>query len=86
VTGVKSFVGRFGAFVPVIGGRVLLRIDGDKEHAVANTKGWLWELDELVISEDSAYDVDSTYFQKLVDDARAQIEKYGSYAEFTRPI
>jgi hypothetical protein len=85
-TGSKQFVGRFGAFVPVIGGRMLVRIDGDKEHAVANTKGWLWALDELVINDDSPVEVDSTYFQKLVDDAKAQIEKYGSYAEFTRPI
>jgi len=82
----KQFVGRFGAFVPVHGGRLLMRIDGDKQHSVANTKGYLWELDEIAMNPDQPLDVDYTYFQKLVDDARAQVEKYGSFAEFTRPI
>lgn len=82
-TGVRTFVGRFGAFVPVLGGRVLLRIDGDKEYAVTGTKGFLWELDEIAQSQE--LDVDTSYFQNLVDSGRQTIEKYGSYAEFTRP-
>lgn len=84
-SGHKQFVGRFGAFVPVLGGRLLLRIDGDKEHAVNNTKGFLWELDEIAMNPDHSMEVDASYFQKLVDAGREQIEKHGSYAEFTRP-
>jgi hypothetical protein len=80
----KQFVGRFGAFIPVLGGRQLLRIDGEKEHAVTGTKDHLWELDEIAL--DQQMDVDFTYFQKLVDDGKANIEKYGSYVEFTRPV
>jgi energy-coupling factor transporter ATP-binding protein EcfA2 len=81
-TGYKQFVGRFGAFVPVIGGRILLRIDGEKEHSVTGTKGFLWELDYVAFEKEM--DVDMSYFQELVDEAMRTIEKFGSYAEFTR--
>jgi len=84
VSGDRQFVGRFGAFVPVLGGRLLLRVDGDKESAVTGTKGHLWELDELAINSDTL-DIDMSYFQNLVDEGRSAIEKFGSYAEFTRP-
>jgi energy-coupling factor transporter ATP-binding protein EcfA2 len=79
-TGFKQFVGRFGAFVPVIGGRILLRIDGDKEHAVTGTKGYLWEIDENALGQE--LDVDMQYFQELVDEATRTIEKFGSFSEF----
>lgn len=79
-TGFKQFVGRFGAFVPVIGGRILLRVDGDKEHAVTGTKGYLWEIDEVALNQD--FDVDMNYFQELVDDATRTIEKFGSFSDF----
>lgn len=79
-SGHKQFVGRFGAFVPVIGGRMLMRIDGEKEHAVTGTKGFLWELDEIALNNE--YDVDMNYFQELVDDATRTIEKFGSFGEF----
>lgn len=81
-TQVKQFVGRFGAFVPVLGGRTLLRIDGDKEAAVTGTKGHLWEIDEIALGE--ALDVDMLYFQELVEAAIQQINKHGDYAAFTR--
>jgi hypothetical protein len=51
-TGARQFVGRFGAFVPVLDGRQLLRIDGEKESAVTGTKGHLWELDEYVLNSE----------------------------------
>jgi len=82
-TATRTFVGRFGAFIPVLGGRMLLRIDGDKESAVTGTKGHLWELDEIAINSDE-YSIDMSYFIQLVDDARATIEKFGDCAEFTR--
>lgn len=81
-SGFKQFVGRFGAFVPVIGGRILLRVDGEKEHAVTGTKGYLWELDEIALGQQM--DVDMSYFQELVDEATRAIEKHGSYAEFVK--
>lgn len=78
---VKQFVGRFGAFVPVLGGRTLLRIDGEKRAAVGGTKGFLWELDEIAMSNE--LDVDMQYFQELVDEGMRAIEKFGSFKELT---
>lgn len=77
----KQFVGRFGAFVPVLEGRVLLRIDGEKEHAVTGTKDYLWELDYVAF--ENKMDIDMTYFQELVNEGMRTIEKFGSYADFT---
>lgn len=84
IEGTDQFVGRFGAFVPVLGGRILLRIDGDKESAVTGTKGHLWELDELAINSD-VFDIDMSYFIELVDEGRRTIEKFGDLAAFTSP-
>ena len=78
-TGYLQFVGRFGAFVPVLGGRTLLRIDGEKEYAVTGTKGHLWEIDEVVLNGD--YELDYEYFQHLIDEGMRTIEKFGSYKE-----
>jgi hypothetical protein len=83
-TGARQFVGRFGAFVPVLDGRQLLRIDGEKESAVTGTKGHLWELDEYVLNSEE-FELDYSYFQNLVDAAKVNIEKYGDWAAFTGP-
>lgn len=83
-TEVRQFVGRFGAFVPVLSGRLLMRVDGDKEAAVTGTKGYEWELDEIVLNS-TDYDINMAYYQHLVDEAKRNIEKFGEYAEFTRP-
>lgn len=78
----RQFVGKFGAFVPVLDGRRLLRIDGDKEGAVTGAKDFLWELDNIAFS--NKLDVDTSYFQKLVDDGIANIEKHGSFSDFVK--
>lgn len=76
----RQFVGRFGAFVPVTDGRMLMRVDGDKVGAVTGTKGYLWEIDEVALT--TGRPVDMQYFQELVDDGISTIEKFGSYSEF----
>ena len=73
----REFVGKFGAFVPVVNGRQLVRIDGDKISAVSDTKGYLWELDELATD----MTVDMTYFQEKVDEGIRAVEKYVPYSE-----
>lgn len=78
----KQFIGRFGAFLPVIGGRLLLRIDGEKEHSVTGTKGYLWEIDEDAISQ--GMDIDMQFFQELIDEGLRTIEKFGSYEDFIK--
>jgi hypothetical protein len=79
----KQFIGRFGAFMPVVGGRMLLRIDGEKEHSVTDTKGYLWETDDVALAQQM--DVDMSYFQEKIDEGLRTIEKFGSYEEFVRP-
>lgn len=76
---VRTFVGKFGAFVPVIDGRQLVRIDGEKVSAVTETKGYLWELE--AIARANNMDVDIAFYQNLVDVAKAAIEKYVPYEE-----
>lgn len=79
---VKHFVGKFGAFVPVLDGRHLMRVDGEKIGAVTGTKGFLWELDHIAFAQ--KLQIDTRYFQELVDDGIANINKHGSYEDFIR--
>ncbi len=78
------FVGRTGRFVPVkegYGGGILYRVHEDKQYAVAGTKGYFWVEAEMAkkLGSDA---IDMTYFDKLVDSARATIEKFGDFSEF----
>lgn len=73
-TDTRSFVGRFGAFVPVVEGRQLMRIDGEKSSAVTGTKGYLWELDEVAFANNLP--VDMTYFQDLIAEGVRNLEKH----------
>lgn len=75
--GERTFVGRFGAYVPVTNGRTLLRVDGDKESAVTGTKGYLWEIDEIAMKDLDR--IDTAYFDELLAAARRKIEEFGSY-------
>lgn len=78
------FVGRTGLFVPVVeGGAVLWRVKDDKSYAVTGTKGHLWVEAEMakMMSEDV---IDMAYFDRLADEARATIEKFGSFEEFVK--
>lgn len=73
------FVGKTGVFTPVkpgAGGGVLLRINEDKQYAVAGTKGYLWLESEMVESLDKQDDIDMEFFYRLVDDAKETLSKY----------
>lgn len=76
---VRQFVGKFGAFVPVVDGRQLVRIDGEKIGAVTETKGYLWELEEVALANN--LEIDISYFQALVDEGKKSIEKFVSYED-----
>lgn len=80
------FVGRTGRFVPVtessgVGGSLVRVFDG-KEYAVAGTKGYLWVESEMANSMGQELEIDMSYFDRLVDEAKATIEKFGSFEEF----
>lgn len=78
----RHFVGRTGRFTPVEetsgkGGR-LLRVFNDKDYAVTGTKGYLWVETEML----GDTDVDLSYFENLVEEAKATIGKFGDFEEF----
>lgn len=79
-----QFVGRTGRFVPVregFGGGILWRIKDEKAYAVAGTKGYLWL--EADLAKDLPVEaIDMSYFERLADEARKTIEKYGDFEEF----
>jgi uncharacterized protein DUF5906 len=80
-----SFIGRTGRFVPVMpgcGGGVLYRIKEGKRFAVAGTKGHLWLEAEVAKAMGDAVEIDMSYFDKLVDEARKAIENFGEFKEF----
>lgn len=74
--GHTTFVGRIGKFLPTKCGRRLLRIDGEKEHAVTGTKDHLWELYDVVVANQTQDDLDETYHQHLLAEAISTIENF----------
>jgi len=80
------FVGRTGRFIPVLpgySGGNLYRVQDDKRYAVAGTKGYLWV--ETEMAESLGFDaIDMEYFEVLANEARATIEKFGSFEEFVQ--
>lgn len=81
----QHFVGRTGRFIPVtessgVGGR-LIRKFNDKDYAVTGTKGYLWVESDAAKALGKDFEVDISYFERLVDEAKATIEKFGSYEE-----
>lgn len=80
----KHFVGRTGRFTPVkegFGGGILYRVKDGRPYAVGGTKGYLWVESEMAMDlpQDA---IDESYFEKLVDDARKTISKFGNFEEF----
>ena len=78
------FIGRTGRFVPVregFGGANLYRIKDDKPYAVSGTKGYLWV--EASVAEGLGLEaIDMSYFQKLAEKARNDIDYFGEYTRF----
>jgi hypothetical protein len=80
------FVGRTGRFIPVteasgVGGRLIRRFN-DKEYAVAGTKGYFWVESDAAKALGMELDIDLSYFERLVDEAKTTIEKFGPFEEF----
>lgn len=79
------FVGRIGSFCPIKdgeGGALCLRSsDQEKYDAVAGTKGYRWMESEMVkkVKED---DIDTTYFDDLCEEAKADIQAYVDFNWF----
>jgi hypothetical protein len=81
----KQFVGRIGRFTPVLhNGKELYRKDGDKYSFPAGAKGYKWLESERALQLIQAGDeeIDLSYYEKLVNDAKATIDNFGSYEAF----
>lgn len=79
------FIGKVGAFCPIkpgCGGGVLLREQDGKYYAATGTKGYRWLEAEVIKTLGKEGDIDETYYRKLVDDAIANISKYGDFEWF----
>lgn len=77
---IYTFVGRVGSFVPMkpgSGGGILLRQKDDKYYSVGGTKGYRWLEAESVKLMHKEKEVDTSYHNKLVDEAIVDIGKYG---------
>lgn len=81
-----SFVGKVGAFTPVLsgfGGGELLRDDGKGGYTSATgAKGYRWK-ETSAIKENNFHDqIDMSYYDKLVDDAVGAINDRGDFEWF----
>ena len=81
-----TFVGKIGAFCPIKdgkGGGLLLREKDGKYYSAPNSKGFRWMESEMVTTLDKEGDIEKDFFEGLVDEAVANIEKYVSLLELT---
>lgn len=79
------FIGKVGNFCPMrpgSGGGVLVREKDGKYYAVGGTKGYRWMESAMVRTLGLEDSIDMTYFEKLAQDAKNEISKYGDYEWF----
>jgi hypothetical protein len=80
-----QFVGRVGQFCPMkpgTGGGILLREKEGKYYAVTGTKGYRWLESEIVKELGKENDIDKSYYESLVVDAKDSIKTYGDFEWF----
>ena len=84
------FVGRVGLFTPLkdgAGGGELYRYANDKYYSVTGTKRkdgtrYRWQESEVVKALGKENDVDTSYYEELVDGAKAAINELGDFEKF----
>lgn len=83
------FIGKTGLFCPIKpgcnGGRLVRSAEGKngiKYDSVTGTKDYRWLESEVVEKENRKSDIDISYYDKLVDEAIAEISKYGDFHWF----
>jgi phage/plasmid-associated DNA primase len=79
------FIGKIGEFAPIKpgkGGGTLLREKEGKYYAVTGTKGYRWLESEMIKTLKKEKDIDFAYHSKLVDEAVANISRFGDFEEF----
>jgi energy-coupling factor transporter ATP-binding protein EcfA2 len=79
------FIGKVGSFCPIKpgkGGGILLREKDGKYYAATGSKGYRWLEAEMVKTLGKQDDIDRAYYGALVDDALANMSKYGDIEWF----
>lgn len=79
------FIGKVGAFCPMkpgTGGGLLVREASGKYYAATGTTGYRWLEAEVVEKLDKQNDIDLSYFEKLANQAVADIGQYGDFDWF----
>lgn len=79
------FIGKVGAFSPIYqgrGGGLLLREKDGKYYAATGTKGYRWLEADMVRTLKREDDIDRGYYNNLVDEAVADISKFGDIEWF----
>ena len=79
------FVGRVGRFCPIMsgcGGGLLMREKDGKYSFATGSKGYRWLESATVKQEQRADQIDIFYYEKLVEAAKRDINKYGDFDSF----
>lgn len=79
------FIGKAGSFCPIkpgCGGGLLMRGKDNKYYAATGTKGYRWLESEIVKKLEKEDDIDTSYFETLVDEAIHDISQYGDFNWF----
>lgn len=80
-----KFVGRVGSFCPIkpgAGGAKMVRLVDGKYYAVTGTKDHRWLESETVKQLNMKNAIDVGYYDKLVEDAKAAVSKFGDFDAF----
>lgn len=76
------FIGKVGLFCPIkpgCGGGILYRVNEDKYYAATGTKGYRWQEAEIIKHLDKADQIDISYYESLVEEAKNTINKFGNF-------
>ena len=79
------FVGKVGSFCPIepgFGGGKLLCLNDGKYTSVTGAKDYRWMESETVAALGLEDHLDQSYYDHLIDDAIANISKYGNFEKF----
>ena len=80
-----QFIGKTGSFCPILpgeGGGRLLREKNGKYYAVTGTTGFYWLESEMVEMLKKQKSIDTSYFERLVNEAIETISKFGDFEWF----
>jgi hypothetical protein len=80
------FIGRAGSFCPIQpgkGGGILVREKEGKFYSATGAKGWFWLEAGQVKEFGKEKDIDMNYFEQMVYEAKATINKFGDFEWFS---